>query len=65
MKDYQLGTNFMKDENSDLLGNSHNILNRWMTYICYLLNVHGVNDIRQTQMHATESLAPEPSCFKV
>jgi hypothetical protein len=26
---YQLGTNMIKDEDGDLLADSHNILNRW------------------------------------
>jgi hypothetical protein len=29
------------------------------------LNVHGVNDVRQTEMHAAEPLVPERSSFKV
>jgi hypothetical protein len=28
-----------------------------------LLNVHGVNDVRQREIHTTESLVPEPSAF--
>jgi hypothetical protein len=30
-----------------------------------LLNVHGVSDIRQTEIHTTEPLVPEPSAFAV
>ena len=30
-----------------------------------LLNVHGVNDVRQTEMHTVEPLVPEPSAFEV
>jgi len=26
------------------------------------MNVHGVNDVRQTEMHTAESLILEPSC---
>jgi hypothetical protein len=29
------------------------------------LNVHGVNDVRQTEIHTTELLVPEPSAFGV
>jgi hypothetical protein len=29
------------------------------------LNVHGVDDVRQTEMHAAEPLVHEPSCFEV
>jgi hypothetical protein len=34
----------VKEENGDLLANSHSILNRRKNYFCQLLNVHGVND---------------------
>jgi len=29
------------------------------------LGVHGVNDVRQTEIHTTEPLAPQPSGFEV
>ena len=29
------------------------------------LNVHRVNDIRQTEMHTAEPLVPEPTVFEV
>jgi hypothetical protein len=29
------------------------------------LNIHGVNDVRQTEMHTTEPLVTEPSSFEV
>jgi len=29
------------------------------------LNVHGVNDVRQTEIHTTEHLVPQPSAFEV
>jgi len=45
---YQPRTNLVKDENSDLLADSHNILKRWKQYLHQLLNVHGVNDVRKT-----------------
>jgi hypothetical protein len=31
-KGYQPRTNLVKDENDDLLADSHNILNRWKNY---------------------------------
>jgi hypothetical protein len=42
-KGYQPSYNLAKDENGDLLADSHNILNRWKNYFCQLLNVYGVN----------------------
>jgi len=35
--------NLVKNENCDLLADSHGILNRWKNYFCQLLNVHCVN----------------------
>jgi len=29
------------------------------------LNVHGVNDVRQTEIHSAEPLVPEPSALVV
>jgi hypothetical protein len=34
---YQPRNNLLKDENGDLLANSHNILNRWKKYFSQLL----------------------------
>jgi hypothetical protein len=39
---YQPRNNLVKDENSDLLADSHNILNRWKNYFSQLFNVHNV-----------------------
>jgi hypothetical protein len=64
-KGNQLETNFVKDENGDLLTDSHNSLNIWKNYICQLLKVHGVNDVRQTETHTPEPLVPEPSHFRL
>jgi hypothetical protein len=51
----------VKDENGDLLVDSHNILNRWKNYFSQLLNVHNVSDIRQIKVHMAEPLIPGPS----
>jgi hypothetical protein len=44
-KGYQPRSNLKKDENGDLLADSHNILNRWKNYFSQLLNVHRASDI--------------------
>jgi hypothetical protein len=64
-KGYQPTTNMVKEENGDLLADSHSILNRWKNYLCQLLNLHGVNDVGQTEIHTAEPLVHEPSSFKV
>jgi hypothetical protein len=57
-------TNLVKYKNDDLLADSHNILNRWKNYFCQLLNVHGVKNVRQTDIHTAESSVSEPSSFE-
>jgi hypothetical protein len=39
-KGYQPSTNMVKEENGDLLADSHSILNRWKNYFCQLLYVY-------------------------
>jgi hypothetical protein len=46
---YQPRTNIVKDEKGDLVTDYHSILARWRNHISQLLNVHGVNDVRQTE----------------
>jgi hypothetical protein len=40
-------------------------LKKWKNYFCQLLNVHGVNDVRQTEINTAETLVPEPSSSEV
>jgi hypothetical protein len=63
-KSYQLKSNFVKDENSDLLADSHNTTNRWKNYFSQLLNVHGLNNVKQTDMHTAKPLVPKHSPFE-
>jgi hypothetical protein len=56
----------VRDENGDLLADSHNILNRWKNYFSQLLSVHNVRDVRQIiQVHKAEPLVPGPSRLEV
>jgi hypothetical protein len=45
-KGYQPRTRIVKDEKGDLVADSHSIMARWRNYFSWLLNVHGVNDVR-------------------
>ena len=63
-KGYQPRTN-IANEKCDLISDSHSILARWRKYFSQLLNVHGVNDIRQTEIYTAEPLVPETSAFEV
>jgi hypothetical protein len=55
----------VKDENGDLLADSHNILNRWKNYFSQFLNVHNVSDVRQIEVPTAEPLVPGPSRLEV
>ena len=55
----------MEDDEFDLVTYSHSILARWRNHSSQLLNEHGVNDVRQTEIHTIEPLVPEPSAFEV
>jgi hypothetical protein len=55
----------VKYENSDLLADSYNILNRWKNYYYQLSNVHNVSDVRQIEVHMAESLVSGPSHLEV
>jgi hypothetical protein len=55
----------VKDENGDLLADSHNTLNRWKNYFSQLLNVHNVSDVRQIEVHTAEPLVSGSSRLEV
>jgi hypothetical protein len=58
MNGYQ--SKVIKDEKGDLVADSYSILARWRNYFSQLFNVHGVNDVRQTEIHTAEPLVPDP-----
>ena len=37
---------------------------KWWKHIYQLLNLHGVNDVRQTEIQTGQPLLPEPSAFE-
>jgi hypothetical protein len=55
----------VKDDKGDLVANSHSILARWRNYFSQLLNVNGVDDVRQAEVHTAEPLVPQRSAFEV
>jgi len=64
-KGYQPRCNTVKDEESDLVADSHSIVARWRKYFSQLFNVCGVKDVRQAEVHTAEPLVPEPSAAEV
>jgi hypothetical protein len=62
---YQPRINIVKDEMGDLVADSHSVLASSRNHVIQLLNVHGVNRVRQTEIHTAEPLVPEPSASEV
>jgi hypothetical protein len=61
---YQPRTNIVNDEKGDLVTDSHSILASWMNHFSQLLNVHGINVVRQREIHTAEPLVPEQSVLE-
>jgi len=63
-KSYQRRPNSVNNEKGDLVADSHSILVSWRNYFSQILNILGVKDVRQTEIHTAEPLVPEPSAFE-
>jgi hypothetical protein len=64
-QDYQPRINIIKDENGNLLADPHSVLDKWKNFFKQVLNVHGVDSIRQMDIHMAEPLESELSLVKV
>jgi len=64
-KGYQRRTNIVKNEEGDLVTYCHSILARWRNHFSQLLSVHGVSDVRHTEIHTAEPLVPEPIAYEI
>ena len=45
-----IGTNTVHNEKGYLVTDFNNILNRWGNHFSQLVNMYGVNDVRQTEI---------------
>jgi len=63
-KGYQPQNNIVKDEKDVLVTDPHSILARWRSHLSQLFNVHGINDVWQTEIRRREPLVPELSEFE-
>ena len=63
-KGYKPRTKKVNDEKGDLVTHSHSILARWGNHFSRLFNVHGINDVRQTETHTAELLVPQLNAFE-
>ena len=64
-KSSQSITKIRKDEKGDLVKESHSILAKWRNHFSQLFNVHGVNDVRQKEIHTIEPQVPDLSAFDI
>jgi hypothetical protein len=64
-KGYQPRMNIIKDENGNLLADPQSVLNRWKNFFNQVLNIHGVHDVKQMNIHMTEPFVPECSLIEV
>jgi hypothetical protein len=70
-KVYQPRINRVKDEQGDLVVDSHSILvshsilARLRNYFSQILNVQEVNDVRQVEIHTAELLVPEANVSEI
>ena len=47
-----------------MVTDSHSILATWRSHSSQLFNVHGVNDVRRTEIHSAELIVPETYDFE-
>jgi hypothetical protein len=64
-KGYQPRINIIKDENGNFLADPQSVCNSSKNFFKQVLNVHGVHNIRQMDIHTAKSLVPEPSFVEV
>jgi hypothetical protein len=62
---YEPRINITKNEDGNLPADPQNIMNGWKIFFNQALNVHGVDDVRQINIHTAEPLVPEPSLVEV
>ena len=53
----------IEDKKGDWVTDSHSILATWRYHFPQLWKIHGVNYVRQTKIHTTESIVPEQSAL--
>jgi hypothetical protein len=64
-KGYQPRINIIKDENDNLLADPQNVLNSCKNFFNQVINVHGVHNVRQMDIHTAEPLVPESSLVEM
>jgi hypothetical protein len=47
-----------------LFADTYSVLVKWRKYFSKLSYVYGVSDVRHTEIHTAEPIAPDPSAFE-
>jgi len=55
-KGYQPRTDIVKYVKGDRIADTHGVVGRWRNHFSQLLNVHGPNDVRQTELYTARPL---------
>jgi hypothetical protein len=64
-KGYQPTISIIKDENGNLLADPQSVLNRWKSFFNKVLNIYGVHDVRQMDIHTAKPLVSHPGLVEV
>ena len=64
-KVYHPGNSIVKDKKGDLVTDWHSFKVRWRNHFFKFLNVQGINDVRQKEIHTAEPIVPGSSAFEV
>jgi hypothetical protein len=57
--------NVIFKKGGDMVTDTHRIFAMYRKHFSQLLNLRGVNDVKQAEIHIAEPLVPEPSAFEV
>jgi hypothetical protein len=55
---------YLHYDKDDLATDCHSVLAKWRNHVSQLLNIYGVNVVRQTEIHTAELLMPQSSAFE-
>jgi hypothetical protein len=55
---------WIQDPSQNNVDNLNNVRRDASRHFSQLLNIHGVNDVRQTEIQTAEPLVPDPSAFE-
>jgi len=64
LKGYQPRTDIVKYEKGDRIADTHGVVGGWRNHFSQLLNVHGLNDVGQTEIYTAKPVVPKTSVIE-